>query len=353
MFVRAPTFDRWRPHLLSLHQMNGGDSMTGGSDNGVEDSKVHELELQMSKLFVQLQEAHTKNDAQEDLIEGMKAANAKLVASLKKMKHKLKEATDSGVNHMFHDMTRKCMRAEAEKAAVEATLAAAQSEIATSKANAEALSAQLKAANEQITVLQDDVKARGAAQLAMENQLLKQQHYIKDLEVDFKTMGRVDVDNPEMEHAQRTLAAKTEQLMELERKCKIYEREIAGLRQKKIQSGGPTDEASPQRRPLSLIDLDHIHTQTLKIESKADTVSRMVTMYASGDPPPPVEQLQALLLDLEDEEGVVSCDSLASDQEGKQRILMSLMQSQAILDGVAHHLAQGCARFLGSNCALQ
>ncbi|KAF0753492.1 hypothetical protein AaE_005685, partial [Aphanomyces astaci] len=92
---------------------------------------------------------------------------------------------------------------------------------------------------------------------------------------------------------------------------------------------------------------------TLKIESKADTVSRMVTMYASGDPPPPVEQLQALLLDLEDEEGVVSCDPLASDQEGKQRILMSLMQSQAILDGVAHHLAQGCARFLGSNCALQ
>ncbi|RHZ27798.1 hypothetical protein DYB31_010053 [Aphanomyces astaci] len=208
-----------QPPIFFDH-MNGGDSMNGGSDNGVKDSKVHELELQMSKLFVQLQEAHTKNDAQDDLIEGMKAANAKLVASLKKMKHKLKEATDSGVNHMFHDMTRKCMRAEAEKAAVEATLVAAQSE-------------------------------------------------------------------------------------------------------------------------------------TLKIESKADTVSRMVTMYASGDPPPPVEQLQALLLDLENEEGVVSCDPLASDQEGKQRILMSLMQSQAILDGVAHHLAQGCARFLGSNCALQ
>ncbi|RLO13976.1 hypothetical protein DYB28_002570 [Aphanomyces astaci] len=76
-----------------------------------------------------LHSTHTKNDAQDDLIEGMKAANAKLVASLKKMKHKLKEATDSGVNHMFHDMTRKCMRAEAEKAAVEATLVAAQSEV--------------------------------------------------------------------------------------------------------------------------------------------------------------------------------------------------------------------------------
>ncbi|RLO09072.1 hypothetical protein DYB28_003454 [Aphanomyces astaci] len=117
-----------QPPIFFDH-MNGGDSMNGGSDNGVEDSKVHELELQMSKLFVQLQEAHTKNDAQDDLIEGMKAANAKLVASLKKMKHKLKEATDSGVNHMFHDMTRKCMRAEAEKAAVEAALAAAQSEV--------------------------------------------------------------------------------------------------------------------------------------------------------------------------------------------------------------------------------
>ncbi|ETW00960.1 hypothetical protein, variant [Aphanomyces invadans] len=229
-----------------------------GDRNDDPNANIHELERQISKLYGELNEARQVQQAQNDQIEGMKAASAKLVASLKKMKFKVKEAANTAENHMVHDMTRKCMRLEAEKATIETTLQTTQAKLVECKAVVKDLTERLTTATERIVALEGDVSARIAAEGAMEKQWRRQQHYIQDLEIDFKTIGRVDVNNPEMEHAQRTLASKTEKLMKLEKRLQRYERDIAGLRE---TQGDGVVVLDPQRKALSLVDLDYVLAQ--------------------------------------------------------------------------------------------
>ncbi|CAK4135163.1 unnamed protein product [Aphanomyces euteiches] len=246
-----------------------------GFSEAEEDSKVYQLESQISKLFAQLKEAEKVNEQQAQRIESRKAANNKLMQALKHMKRKLDDEANSGVHHMLQDIQHKYIRLESDK---------------------------------------NDLSA------AMD-----------------KVQG-------EREQMQRILARKNDDLIALESKCKQYAGELDFIRR---QTQGSENDSAATKRLFSLIDVDQVHSQVLKVECKAQAVSRMMSMIEDGNH----RDIQALLVDLDN--APIPSYTLTSEAEGKQRILMSLMESQTLLDNLSHQLANALARNLGAQCAMQ
>ncbi|KAF0682642.1 Aste57867_25279 [Aphanomyces stellatus] len=330
--------------LLRRHNKKVDES---DQEDDEDDGRLHALEQQVSKLFSQLHEAERVKEEQAQHIETQKAANTKLMSALKKMKRKAEEAADSGVNHMLQDIQSKYMRLEADKAKVDAALDASRAEIGELQSKLDGAQTQHKVACNEAAQLRDSLKAMEAAKETLEKELDARDLYIRDLETDYKIMGKVDVANPEMEHAQRVLDRKNDELMQMEAKCKQYERQLE-LQQ---HAGGSEvdglEGSSAGTRPLTLTDLDQLHSQAIKVENKAHAVTRMVATFEEGQH----RDLQSLLIEESDAGAAVG--ALSSEQDGKQRILMSLMVSQTLLDDLSHSLGQTFARHIGSNCAMQ
>ncbi|CAK4135867.1 unnamed protein product [Aphanomyces euteiches] len=154
----------------------------------------------------------------------------------------------------------------------------------------------------------------------------------------------MDLKGSEREQMQRILARKNDDLIALESKCKQYAGELDFIRR---QTQGSENDSAATKRLFSLIDVDQVHSQVLKVECKAQAVSRMMSMIEDGNH----RDIQALLVDLDN--APIPSYTLTSEAEGKQRILMSLMESQTLLDNLSHQLANALARNLGAQCAMQ
>ncbi|KAH9140128.1 hypothetical protein AeRB84_015592 [Aphanomyces euteiches] len=315
-----------------------------GFSEAEEDSKVYQLESQISKLFAQLKEAEKVNEQQAQRIESRKAANNKLMQALKHMKRKLDDEANSGVHHMLQDIQHKYIRLESDKNDLSAAMDKVQGELETLRGEKEALEASYKSSCAQIQSLEGLLAEKDLKLQDIDAQIRKQQLYIKDLEMDYKVMSKMDLKGSEREQMQRILARKNDDLIALESKCKQYAGELDFIRR---QTQGSENDSAATKRLFSLIDVDQVHSQVLKVECKAQAVSRMMSMIEDGNH----RDIQALLVDLDN--APIPSYTLTSEAEGKQRILMSLMESQTLLDNLSHQLANALARNLGAQCAMQ
>ncbi|CAK4135864.1 unnamed protein product [Aphanomyces euteiches] len=157
-----------------------------GFSEAEEDSKVYQLESQISKLFAQLKEAEKVNEQQAQRIESRKAANNKLMQALKHMKRKLDDEANSGVHHMLQDIQHKYIRLESDKNDLSAAMDKVQGELETLRGEKEALEASYKSSCAQIQSLEGLLAEKDLKLQDIDAQIRKQQLYIKDLEMDYK-----------------------------------------------------------------------------------------------------------------------------------------------------------------------
>ncbi|KDO22576.1 hypothetical protein SPRG_12556 [Saprolegnia parasitica CBS 223.65] len=320
----------------SVHARNDRDS----------DARIHALEQQVTKLFGQLEDERAEADAIAAHVDQQKAVNVKLLKTIKTLKRKLDESSErSSMEQMLTDLQGRFRKVSLEQESMSAALqeandklARASDEIATLQSDLAAKAAQLGEASATLTARDSEVQS-------LLQKIGKQDHYIADLEADYKTLGTpglAHVQTSAVQQLQQQVGRKNEELAALELRIKQLEREKA-LTDTRIPPTIGDDNGDATLR-LSLTDLDQLYTQALRVEHKAQVIASMVASFDDGG------DLNALLHTLDDP---VESPMLTSIPEGKQQLLMSLLAAQSTLDNMSDTFACTYAKNLGARCAMQ
>ncbi|OQR92315.1 hypothetical protein ACHHYP_03816 [Achlya hypogyna] len=321
--VDTEAFKKARRVNNQLEEDDGTCSTSSRENEG----RVFALEQQVTKLFGQLQEERAAADALERQVETQKVANTKLMKAMKSLKRKLEQAQDdSSMEHMLQDLQVRFRKVSLEQEATTASLIATQDKLQRALADNESLRQEIAAWTARHEASTATIEGKDSEIQQLLQKVGKQDHYIADLEADYKT-----------EQLQRQIERKNEELARLELRVKQFERDAQQPRESEANSQSPT-------AVLTLRDLDQIHVQALRVEHKADVIATMLSSYEAGG------DMLTLLRQLDDP---VEAAVLTNVAEGKQQVLMSLVQSQSLLDDMSDRFAGTFAKYLGAKCAMQ
>ncbi|EQC35611.1 hypothetical protein, variant [Saprolegnia diclina VS20] len=161
----------------SVHARNDRDS----------DARVHALEQQVTKLFGQLEDERAEADALAAHVDQQKAVNVKLMKTIKTLKRKLDESSEkSSIEHMLTDLQGRFRKVSLEQEAMSAALQTANDKLARASDEVTTLRSDLAAKEAKLAEASATSTIRDSEIQSLLQKIGKQDHYIADLEADYK-----------------------------------------------------------------------------------------------------------------------------------------------------------------------